>query len=59
MELKPEQELREKSGQFCPAGGLWESLDIPPQRRNFEKGYVMQAADAAYGVTVWRYLGAS
>jgi Domain of unknown function (DUF1911) len=54
-----EPELREKSGQVCPLGGLWESLDIPPQRRKFEKGDVMQAADAAYGITVWRYLGAA
>ena len=56
-EIKVEEKLREKSGQPCPASGLWEALDIPPQRRRFEKGDVMQATDAAYGITVWQYLG--
>ncbi|QBQ39468.1 DUF1911 domain-containing protein [Pseudoduganella plicata] len=59
VEPYSESELREKSGEICPLGGVWESLDIPPQRKRFEKGDVMQATEAAYGITVWRYLGAS
>lgn len=59
VDSNSDSELREKSGEICPLGGMWESLDIPPQRRKFEKGDVMQAADAAYGLTVWRYLGAA
>lgn len=56
-EIQMEPELREKSGEVCPMSGLWETLSIPPQRRNFKVGDVMHAADAAYGITVWRYLG--
>ncbi len=52
-----ERELRVKSGQICPKSGAWETLDIPLKRHNFKVGDVMQAQDAAYGMTVWRYLG--
>lgn len=51
-------ELRAKSGQGCPQAGIWETLDIPLQRRNFEVGEIMQADNASYGITVWRYIGA-
>lgn len=51
------QELREKSGQACPRSGIWETLDIPLQRRMFTAGEVLQAADSSYGTTVWRYIG--
>ncbi len=52
-----EQELRVRSGQVCPRSGAWETLDIPLQKRNFKVGDVMQAKDAGYGMTVWRYIG--
>ncbi|MQA38131.1 DUF1911 domain-containing protein [Rugamonas sp. FT29W] len=48
--------LRAKSGTACPKAGMWETLDIPLQHRRFEQGEIMQATDAAYGLTVWRYL---
>ncbi|MFB9290307.1 PoNe immunity protein domain-containing protein [Pseudoduganella plicata] len=51
-------ELCEKAGQACPVAGVWETLDIPPQRRSFEKGELMQTAEAADGITVWRYIRA-
>ncbi|MQA38130.1 DUF1911 domain-containing protein [Rugamonas sp. FT29W] len=55
---KPEdQELRMKSGQTCPKSGTWETLDIPLQQRKFAVGEIMQAEDASYGITVWRYMG--
>ncbi|MQA38134.1 DUF1911 domain-containing protein [Rugamonas sp. FT29W] len=50
--------LRAKSGTACPKTGVWETLDIPLQHRRFEQGEIMQATDAAYGLTVWRYLSA-
>jgi hypothetical protein len=50
-------ELREKSGQPCPRTGIWEALDIPVQRREFSAGDIMQAENAGYGMTVWRYIG--
>ena len=49
------EELRVKSGSLCPKSGLWETLDIPPQRREFEVGEIMKSEDANYGITVWRY----
>ncbi|GGB96078.1 PoNe immunity protein domain-containing protein [Pseudoduganella buxea] len=52
-------ELPEKSGQPCPKAGRWETLDIPPQQRQFKYGEILQASDAAYGITVWRYLDAT
>jgi hypothetical protein len=52
-----DQELREKSGQACPKSGIWETLDIPLQRRTFAAGEVLQAEDSSYGTTVWRYIG--
>ncbi|MQA38132.1 DUF1911 domain-containing protein [Rugamonas sp. FT29W] len=57
-EAKPEkQELRVKSGQECPKSGTWETLDIPLQQRKFAAGEIMQAENASYGITVWRYIG--
>lgn len=50
-------ELRAKSGQDCPKSGTWETLDIPLQRRKFAAGDIMQAENASYGITVWRYVG--
>lgn len=52
-----EEELRTKSGQACPKSGTWETLDIPLQQRKFAAGEIMQAQNASYGITVWRYLG--
>lgn len=49
--------LRCKSGQPCPKNGIWETLDIPMQRRKFSAGEIMQAESASYGITVWRYIG--
>lgn len=50
-------ELRAKSGQVCPKSGNWQTLDIPLQQRNFTFGEIMQAENASYGITVWRYIG--
>ncbi|MQA38133.1 DUF1911 domain-containing protein [Rugamonas sp. FT29W] len=52
-----DQELRIKSGQACPKSGTWETLDIPLQQRKFAVGEIMQAENASYGITVWRYIG--
>jgi len=56
-QLRPDLELRAKSGQACPQAGIWETLDIPLQRRKFAAGEMMQAENSSYGITVWRYLG--
>ena len=50
-------QLREKCGQPCPKAGIWEALDIPLQRREFSAGDIMQAENAGYGMTIWRYIG--
>lgn len=50
-------DLHVKSGQPCPKSGTWETLDIPPQRRDFAIGKIMQAENSSYGITLWRYIG--
>ena len=57
-DLADNVELREKSGRPCPKAGRWETLDIPPQQREFKYGEILQASHAAYGITIWRYLDA-
>ena len=52
-----ESELRAKSGEACPKAGVWKTLDIPLQQRNFAIGETMHAENASYGITIWRYIG--
>jgi hypothetical protein len=49
-------ELRAKAGEPCPKAGQWESLDLPPQTRQYQQGDVMGDIGSAYGLTVWRYM---
>lgn len=52
-----DKELRAKSGEACPKTGTWQTLDIPLQQRWFTVGEILQAENANYGITIWRYIG--
>lgn len=52
-------ELRSKAGERCPLAGVWESIGLPSQSKNFEVGQEMDALGTSYGLTVWRYKDAS
>ena len=48
-------ELRARAGELCPKAGLWESMDIPSQARQYQQNDIMNDLGSAYGLTVWRH----
>ena len=48
-------ELRARAGELCPKAGLWESMDIPSQTRQYQQNDIMSDLGSAYGLTVWRH----
>ena len=52
-------EIRAKAGETCPIGGRWQSIGVPVQDAVYTQGAPMQDLKSPYGLTVWRFLGAS
>jgi hypothetical protein len=52
-------ETRAKAGEACPIGGRWQSIGVPVQDGVYTKGTPMQDLKSPYGLTVWRFLGAT
>ncbi|MEO7497258.1 MAG: PoNe immunity protein domain-containing protein [Massilia sp.] len=48
--------LRARSGDVCPETGLWETLNLPAERKVFQKGEIMSQVTSPYGITVWTFV---
>ncbi len=51
-------EIWAKAGAPCPKAGLWQAADPDATQRIYEAGETMASLGSAYGLTVWRWIGA-